>query len=122
MRIAIANGRGGVGKTTVTALLASVWDRPFITVDTDVEAPNLHLFLPPVVEASETVGLEAPIFDPERRALCGVCHTTYRYKAIAQLASRLTILTDMYHDYGDCFTVCPSQALTLGSREFGVLD
>ena len=47
MRIAIASGKGGAGKTTVTASLASVWDRPFIAVDTDVEAPNLHLFLPP---------------------------------------------------------------------------
>ena len=66
MRIAIASGKGGAGKTTVTASLASVWDRPFIAVDTDVEAPNLHLFLPPAVEASETVGLEVPILDPER--------------------------------------------------------
>ena len=30
MRIAIASGKGGAGKTTVTASLASVWDRPFI--------------------------------------------------------------------------------------------
>ena len=93
MRIAIASGKGGAGKTTVTASLASVWDRPFIAVDTDVEAPNLHLFLPPAVEASETVGLEVPILDPERCTLCGACRAICRYKAIAQFASRLTIFT-----------------------------
>ena len=97
MRIAIASGKGGAGKTTVTASLASVWDRPFIAVDTDVEAPNLHLFLPPAVEASETVGLEVPILDPERCTLCGACRAICRYKAIAQFASRLTIFTDMCH-------------------------
>ena len=88
MRIAIASGKGGAGKTTVTASLASVWDRPFIAVDTDVEAPNLHLFLPPAVEASETVGLEVPILDPERCTLCGACRAICRYKAIAQFALR----------------------------------
>lgn len=122
MRIAIASGKGGAGKTTVTVSLASVWDRPFIAVDTDVEAPNLHLFLPPAVEASETVGLEVPILDPERCTLCGACRAICRYKAIAQFASRLTIFTDMCHGCGGCFAVCPSQALTPGSRELGVLD
>ena len=122
MRIAIASGKGGAGKTTVTASLASVWDRPFIAVDTDVEAPNLHLFLPPAVETSETVGLEVPILDPERCTLCGACRAICRYKAIAQFASRLTIFTDMCHGCGGCFAVCPSQALTPGSRELGVLD
>ena len=100
MRIAIASGKGGAGKTTVTASLASVWARPFVAVDTDVEAPNLHLFLPPAVEASETVGLEVPILDPERCTLCGACRAICRYKAIAQFASRLTIFTDMCHGCG----------------------
>ena len=67
MRIAIASGKGGAGKTTVTASLASVWEGPFIAVDADVEAPNLHLFLPPRLEGTETVGLEVPIL--ESRAL-----------------------------------------------------
>ena len=122
MRIAIASGKGGAGKTTVTASLASVWDRPFIAVDADVEAPNLHLFLPPAVESSETVGLEVPVLDPERCTMCGACRAICRYKAIAQFASRLTLVPDMCHGCGGCFAVCPTQALTPGSRELGVLD
>ena len=58
MRIAIASGKGGAGKTTVTASLASVWDRPFIAVDTDVEAPNLHLFLPCLLYTSFPTAME----------------------------------------------------------------
>lgn len=122
MRIAIASGKGGAGKTTVTASLASVWDRPFIAVDTDVEAPNLHLFLPPAVEASETVGLEVPILDPERCTLCGACRAICRYKAIAQFASRLTIFTDMCHGCGGCFAVCADKALKPVGRELGELE
>ncbi|WP_300832234.1 4Fe-4S binding protein, partial [uncultured Bilophila sp.] len=122
MRIAIASGKGGAGKTTVTASLASVWEGPFIAVDADVEAPNLHLFLPPRLEGTETVGLEVPILDPERCTRCGACRDICRYKAIAQFASRLTIFPDMCHGCGGCFAVCPSGALTPGSRELGVLE
>ena len=122
MRIAIASGKGGAGKTTVTASLASVWDRPFIAVDTDVEAPNLHLFLPPAVEASETVGLEVPILDPERCTLCGACRAICRYKAIARFASTLQFFPDMCHGCGGCFAVCPADALKRGARELGVLE
>lgn len=122
MRIAIASGKGGAGKTTVTASLASVWARPFVAVDTDVEAPNLHLFLPPAVEKSETVGLEVPVLDPERCTLCGACRTICRYKAIAQFASRLTIFTDMCHGCGGCFAVCADKALKPVGRELGELE
>lgn len=122
MRIAIASGKGGAGKTTVTASLASVWEGPFIAVDADVEAPNLHLFLLPRLEGAETVGLELPILDPERCTRCGACRDICRYKAIAQFASRLTIFPDMCHGCGGCFAVCPSGALTPGSRELGVLE
>lgn len=122
MRIAIASGKGGAGKTTVTASLASVWEGPFIAVDADVEAPNLHLFLPPGLEETETVGLEVPVLDPARCTLCGACRDICRYKAIAQFASRLTLFPDMCHGCGGCFAVCPSGALTPGSRELGVLE
>lgn len=122
MRIAIASGKGGAGKTTVAASLASVWDGPLVAVDTDVEAPNLHLFLPPRLDEAETVGLEVPVLDPARCTLCGACRDICRYKAIAHFASRLTIFPDMCHGCGGCFAVCPSGALTPGSRELGVLE
>jgi MinD superfamily P-loop ATPase len=49
MKVAIASGKGGTGKTTVSASLASIWPRPVVAVDLDVEEPNLHLFLNPEV-------------------------------------------------------------------------
>ncbi len=122
MRIAIASGKGGAGKTTVAASLSAVWNRPFIAADADVEAPNLHLFLPPALNAAETVGLEVPVLDPARCTLCGACRSICRYKAIAQFASRLTLFTDMCHGCGGCLAVCPEQALSPGSRELGTLE
>jgi MinD superfamily P-loop ATPase len=53
MKIAIASGKGGTGKTTVAAALMSVWGSSVAAVDLDVEEPNLHLFLHP--EITETI-------------------------------------------------------------------
>ena len=47
MIVSVASGKGGTGKTTVAASLASVWEGPVLGVDLDVEEPNLHLFLHP---------------------------------------------------------------------------
>ncbi len=122
MKIAIASGKGGAGKTTVTASLVSVWEQPCIAVDTDVEAPNLHLFLPPAILAQEQVNLEVPSLDPETCTSCGACRTICSYRAIAQFASRITIFSDLCHGCGGCFLVCPAQALKRSKRELGVLE
>ncbi len=122
MNIAIASGKGGAGKTTVTASLVSVWKTSCIAVDTDVEAPNLHLFLPPVVQEQRQVDLEVPQLDPEACIRCGACRDICSYKAIAQFASRISIFQEMCHGCGGCFLVCPSQALKRGKRELGVLE
>ena len=46
MNILFASGKGGAGKTTVTAGLSAFWPRPFVLADADVEAPDLGLYLP----------------------------------------------------------------------------
>ena len=110
MRIAMASGKGGAGKTTVTASLASVWDGPCLVVDADVEAPNLHLYL------------EVPVLDKERCTNCGACREICAYKAIARLGAKIMIFPDMCHGCGGCFAVCEAQALSVGRRELGVVQ
>ena len=73
MKIAIASGKGGAGKTSVAASLARVWDSPLVAVDTDAEAPNLHLFLPPAIEKSRVSWLRVPGLDREKCVSCGKC-------------------------------------------------
>lgn len=122
MRIAIASGKGGAGKTMVASSLSSIWDRPCIVVDADVEAPNLHLFLHPRITAACPVYLEVPLLNKERCTLCGACRDICRYKAIAKLGKTLTLFPDMCHGCGGCFAVCPEQALEKGHRELGSLE
>ncbi len=66
MIIAVASGKGGTGKTTVTSSLAWVWDRKVTAVDLDVEEPNLHLFLKPEILGREVATIEVPVADESK--------------------------------------------------------
>lgn len=122
MRIAFASGKGGAGKTTVAASLAVVWPRPCLIVDADVEAPNLHLFLHPDLDAPQPVYLTVPELDAEKCTACGACADICAYKAIAMLGGKPTIFADMCHGCGGCFEVCGPAALSRGRRELGSLQ
>ena len=119
MIYAIASGKGGTGKTTVTASLAAVWDRPFTAVDLDVEEPNLHLFLRPQIENETPAMLEVPVLDPERCVLCGQCADFCRYKALSVMGKKLLVFPEMCHGCGGCLELCPEGALSPGGRELG---
>ena len=122
MRIVIASGKGGAGKTSVTASLARVWDSPLVAVDTDAEAPNLHLFLKPRLFGSMQAGLDVPRLDVARCDACGRCRDICRYKAIAAFAGKISLFPDMCHGCGGCFAVCPHDALEVTQRELGVIE
>ena len=121
MRLLVASGKGGAGKTTVAASLLTQWGRPCLAVDADVEAPNLHLYLKPELAAPEPVYMEVPQVDPARCTACGACREICRFGAIAMLGGKAVFFAEMCHGCGGCFAVCPAQALTPGRRELGVL-
>ena len=64
MKITVASGKGGTGKTTVaTSLALSLAVEPAdgarpLFLDCDVEAPNAHLFLDPSLEQRQEVRRE----------------------------------------------------------------
>jgi len=126
MIAAIASGKGGTGKTTVSAALASVWaealGRPVIAVDLDVEEPNLHLFLRPTITRTRPAGLEIPVVDPAVCTRCGACRTLCQFGAITILGDTPMVFADMCHGCGGCLAVCPAGAITAGTRELGVVE
>lgn len=122
MRIVFASGKGGAGKTTVTASLAALWPRPAIAADCDVEAPNLHLFLTPELPEQTGITLDVPVLDPEKCTACGTCKDICQYRAIARFGKKVLIFPDMCHGCGGCFAVCREGALSTGKRELGVLE
>ena len=121
MRIVIASGKGGAGKTTVTACLAAQWKGNVMLADADVEAPNLHLLLHPSLAEPETVCLEVPELLADKCTGCGACRPMCAYGAIAMLGAKPMYFQDMCHGCGGCFAVCPEQALRVAQRELGAL-
>jgi MinD superfamily P-loop ATPase len=119
MIISIASGKGGTGKTTVSAALATVWPRPVVAMDLDVEEPNLHLFLSPGIDEEEKAYIEVPVADESKCTHCRACAELCQFKAISVMGSVLMLFTEMCHGCGGCLAVCPENALSPGRRELG---
>jgi MinD superfamily P-loop ATPase len=122
MIVAVASGKGGTGKTTVTASLATVWEGPLVAVDLDVEEPNLHLFLQPHLEGGETAHLTVPVVDEARCNHCGACADICQFAAISVMGELILTFPEMCHGCGGCFAVCPEKALSPGQRELGEIS
>lgn len=125
MKIAIASGKGGTGKTTIAANLASVFTDGGQTVqclDCDVEEPNAHIFLNPQLTESNTVSLPVPKVDESQCTGCGLCGQICQYHAIAMINNKPLIFPEMCHACGGCMLVCPEKAITEIARPIGVIE
>ena len=69
MRIVVASGKGGTGKTTVATSLALIAGESVRFVDCDVEAPNAALFLNPSLDKRKEVGILLPVVDDFDRTM-----------------------------------------------------
>jgi MinD superfamily P-loop ATPase len=119
MIVAVASGKGGTGKTTVSASLASVWPTPVLAVDLDVEEPNLHLFLNPVIRHQVTSHIDVPEIDDERCTRCRACTDICQFKAIGIFGDVVMTFPEMCHGCSACWVICPENAITPGKRELG---
>lgn len=119
MKIAVASGKGGTGKTTVASCLTRLLPGKIVAMDLDVEAPNLHLFLKPEITKMAAAMMTVPEVDQARCTHCHACADLCQFKAIADLGEFLLTFPEMCHGCGGCFAVCPTGALTPRERELG---
>jgi MinD superfamily P-loop ATPase len=125
LRIAIASGKGGTGKTTVATSLAVVLAEAGATtayVDCDVEEPNGHLFLKPTIRTGHEVSIPVPQVDPARCGLCGACGEACRYSAIVALPNKVLTFPKLCHGCGGCTLACVRGAIREVARPTGVVE
>jgi len=124
MIIAVASGKGGTGKTLVSTSLAfSLKDgQPVQLLDCDVEEPNDHIFLKPVITQKEEVCIPVPKVDEARCTHCGLCAEICAYNALAVLPDRVMVFPELCHGCGACSYLCPEKAITEEGRETGVVE
>ncbi len=125
MKVAIASGKGGTGKTTLATGLAHLLaakDHLTTYVDCDVEEPNGHIFLRPGIERSEDVSIPVPAIDQELCTNCGRCCEICRFNALACLPEKVMVFPSLCHGCGGCTLVCPEGAITEVPRVVGVVE
>ena len=124
IKTAIASGKGGTGKTTVAVNLARILadkNKRVQYLDCDVEEPNGHLFLKPLLSTSEPVSTLVPVVDEQLCNGCRRCAEVCEYNAIAVLKKAL-VFPELCHACGGCAIVCPTGAIREEPRVVGGLE
>jgi len=125
MKIAIASGKGGTGKTTVATCLSVLLSRAGCHVaylDCDVEEPNGHIFLKPEITGQERVYLPVPVVDQDKCTLCRKCEEICQYNAIVCMGKKTLVFQELCHACGGCVLVCPANAISEIDREIGLVE
>lgn len=127
MIISVASGKGGTGKTTIAVNLAlSIDNVQFL--DCDVEEPNAHIFLKPVIKEQKKAYIPVPEIDESKCNYCGKCAKVCVYNAIAVLPSQngkkgnTLVFANLCHGCGACSALCPESAIKEVNREIGVVE
>jgi len=121
--VSVAGGKGGTGKTFVSASLASA-ARPARFLDCDVEEPNAHVYLSPSYRRWENVSITVPAVQAWKvrdagklREAAAFC----RYNALAFVRGSLIIFEELCTGCGGCFSICPEGYLKGKEHVVGVV-
>jgi MinD superfamily P-loop ATPase len=121
MRIVVASGKGGTGKTTVAVSLALSLPRTQF-VDADAEEPNAHLFLNPTIERSIPVYMIVPEIDLSACNFCGTCAQFCQFNAMAVVKESVLVFPELCHGCGGCVYACPQKAIQAKQRQIGEVE
>jgi MinD superfamily P-loop ATPase len=125
MIIAVASGKGGTGKTTIAASLATALagrGQPVSFRDCDVEAPNAHIFLKPANNHRRDVNMLIPQVDETLCTGCGRCAEVCEFHAIVVLAGKPLVFSELCHGCGSCTLECPEKAISEIPQPLGILE
>ncbi len=116
MRIAVASGKGGTGKTTVAVNLA--YFNKIDLFDLDVEEPNDHIFFKGE-RKEKVVCRKVPKVDESKCDYCGICRDVCEYNAIVVLKDKAYTFPELCHSCGACSYFCPRNAIEEVDKPIG---
>jgi MinD superfamily P-loop ATPase len=124
MILSVASGKGGTGKTLVATSLALSLKEKYIVriLDCDVEEPNDHVFLKPIITGSEEAAIPVPVIDQQKCTHCGLCAEICTYNAIAAMKYEVLVFPELCHGCGACSYLCPENAISEESSTIGVVE
>ena len=127
--IAVASGKGGTGKTTLSVSLYNMLSEHLNgnvqLIDCDVEEPNDLLFFPePDLADEKTIYKSLPVIDTEKCSYCRKCVEYCEFNAIVVIPSAefAEINAGLCHSCGACLVACGDNAISETKEEIGVVN
>ncbi len=117
--ITVLSGKGGVGKTTLTASLGTLFHEDMnnnVSIDSDVDAPNLLLIMQgKEIESRDAFASEKAFYDESKCMHCRTCYQNCKYDAINwNIEKKIPIFDSILCEgCGICELMCPEKAITL---------
>ena len=123
MKIAIASGKGGTGKTTLSTNLAAFLAEtaPVVLCDLDVEEPNSGLFIKGELVHKEDKFKMVPEWKEDECILCGNCQKVCNFHAVIQLGEMIMVFPELCHGCYACSELCPTSSLPMIPKKMGEL-
>jgi len=121
-QLVILSGKGGTGKTTVTAALAHLasQEMSIVLADADVDAANLELVLDPTKrEEHDFTGGQLAVIDPETCTACGICAEVCRFEAVVSGDEAYRVAPLACEGCAACFYQCPVEAIRMEEQTAG---
>ncbi len=118
--IVVISGKGGTGKTSLTAAFAILGGKDVVVADCDVDAADMHLLLKPEIKKSKDFfsGQTAKI-NQNFCNQCGKCAEVCRFDAIPYEDDKYSVSPLDCEGCGYCSLICPSEAITMEDQNVG---
>lgn len=117
MELAIISGKGGTGKSSVSAAFATL-QKDVVLADCDVDAANLYLLFNPVCDEEHVfVSGQKAVLDKDKCIDCGICVDYCRFDAIENSTEGVSIVETLCEGCLLCARVCPHDAITIEEED-----
>ncbi len=118
--VVIISGKGGTGKTSITASFAYIEGMNAVIADCDVDAADMHLLMEPEIQSSEDFysGVIAQITQ-DKCTKCGKCKDICRFDAISIINREFTVKPLNCEGCGYCARICPAMAIDMEEQNVG---
>ncbi|KPJ71749.1 hypothetical protein AMJ50_00155 [Parcubacteria bacterium DG_74_3] len=118
MKIVIASGKGGVGKSMLVSALAMLFNKKkkIVAVDCDADAPNLNIWLNEIGEWEKIIKVitsARPEIDYKKCNGCGLCVKNCRFEALEMVNNKPKLNRFLCEGCGACEIICPQKAIIL---------
>jgi len=113
METAIISGKGGTGKSSISAAFATL-DNRVVLADCDVDAANLYILFDPTHEEEEVyIAGQKAVIDYSLCINCGICKDYCRFDAINFSEGKISINEISCDGCRLCSRICPQDAITM---------